>query len=208
LDQVMYYGKLISKSAVLADKQRFMMRWPERTYTIDQATLLTSCDDAKRECRLSGLADWRTANAVHATSARGRARFEYTISMPAEVPKIASETSKVVERARDIVTSAVQPTNRPASMHSMTPLPSIDSIKAGCAPKTNTARILTSPNPNDVHPDWRGEGYIGLSWSLRPKRYVKSNTGTYLEGELVSPRGGTWSDSVFVLLDEWQCIST
>lgn len=35
-----------------------------------------------------------------------------------------------------------------------------------CHPKDNSARILASPRPNDIHPDWKGEAYVGMSWSF------------------------------------------
>ena len=81
------------------------------------------------------------------------------------------------------------------------PLASIDS----CVPKEVTSRILASANPNDSHPDWRGESNIGLSWSLRPKRYVHATTGRYLVGDLISPRGGVITRNVFVIYKEWVC---
>ena len=82
--------------------------------------------------------------------------------------------------------------------------PPIASI-VSCVPKEVTSRILASANPNDSHPDWRGESNIGTSWSLRPKRYVLATTGRYLVGDLISPRGNVVTRNVFVIYKEWGC---
>lgn len=75
-----------------------------------------------------------------------------------------------------------------------------------CTPVDNSARILRSPNPNDLHPDWKGEAYVGLSWSLRVTgSSVRSDTGSYLRGDLVSPRGGVINKGVYVVAREWEC---
>lgn len=38
-----------------------------------------------------------------------------------------------------------------------------DANAATCSPLDSTARILSSPTPNDIHPDWSGESHVGLS---------------------------------------------
>lgn len=78
-------------------------------------------------------------------------------------------------------------------------------VNIGCVPKNNQSRILSTPNPNDIHPDWRGESYIGTSWSLITKEIIKNNTVIYLKGDLYSPRGGLINENVFVLENEWDC---
>ena len=75
-----------------------------------------------------------------------------------------------------------------------------------CTPVDNSARILRSPKPNDLHPDWKGEAYVGLSWSLRVTGSpVRSDTGSYLRGDLVSPRGGVVNKGVYAVAREWTC---
>ncbi|MEH2438546.1 MAG: hypothetical protein V7K25_30850 [Nostoc sp.] len=78
-------------------------------------------------------------------------------------------------------------------------------VNIGCVPKNNQSRILSTPNPNDIHPNWRGESYIGTSWSLIIKEIIKNNTIIYLKGDLYSPRGGLINENVFVLENEWDC---
>jgi hypothetical protein len=84
-------------------------------------------------------------------------------------------------------------------------LPSIAAIVkgGGCAPKDNMARILATANPLDFDQ----EQYVGTSWTFMPKRYVVSDLdgGIFLQGDLISPRGGTTDKNVFVLFNEWKC---
>ncbi len=87
--------------------------------------------------------------------------------------------------------------------------PSIAEIMkgGGCAPKDNTARILKSAHPLDLASNWSGTNYIGTAWSFLPKRYVVTDLqgGIFLQGDLVSTRGGVSDKNVFILFDEWTC---
>ena len=74
-----------------------------------------------------------------------------------------------------------------------------------CHPRDNTARILASPNPNDLHKDWTGESYVGMSWALAPGRVITVDDIVYIEGDLYSPRGGLVNPRIYVLRKEWQC---
>jgi hypothetical protein len=47
-DQVDYLGKLQSKAAVLADKQRFFQKWPERRFSIKADSLKVACSSQNR----------------------------------------------------------------------------------------------------------------------------------------------------------------
>jgi len=78
----------------------------------------------------------------------------------------------------------------------------------GCAPKDNMARILKSPHPLDLAPNWTGKNYIGTAWTFMPKRYVVDpdmNGGIYLEGNLITTRGALLPDDLFILYAEWDC---
>jgi hypothetical protein len=76
---------------------------------------------------------------------------------------------------------------------------------AWCHPLDNTARILASPNPNDVHPNWRGENYIGLGWSVAPGRRIVVDGISYISGSLYSSRGGLVEKHIYILQKEWSC---
>jgi hypothetical protein len=78
----------------------------------------------------------------------------------------------------------------------------------GCAPKDNTARVLKSPHPLDLAPNWTGTNYIGTGWTFMPTRYVVDPAlqgGIYLEGNLITTRGATLPDNLYILYAEWDC---
>jgi hypothetical protein len=78
----------------------------------------------------------------------------------------------------------------------------------GCAPKDNMARILKSPHPLDLAPNWTGTNHIGTGWTFMPKRYVvdpDTEGGIYLEGNLITTRGATMPDDLFIVYAEWDC---
>jgi hypothetical protein len=77
-------------------------------------------------------------------------------------------------------------------------------VGSQCAPASATTRILRSANPSDGAPEWKG-GRIGTSWTLSVERTVRTDTGTYLAGHLISPRGGVQQARVFVIASEWSC---
>ncbi|MGE5259840.1 MAG: hypothetical protein ACM3MH_03055 [Actinomycetota bacterium] len=87
--------------------------------------------------------------------------------------------------------------------------PSIAEIvkSGGCAPKDDMARILKSANPLDLASNWSKTNYVGTSWTFMPKPYVVTELdgGIFLQGDLISPRGGTTDTNVFVLFNEWDC---
>lgn len=74
-----------------------------------------------------------------------------------------------------------------------------------CHPIVITARILASPNPNDLHRNWRGENFVGLAWALAPGRRIVADGTPYIKGSLYSPRGGLVEKDVYVLFKEWSC---
>jgi hypothetical protein len=94
-DEVTYYGKVLSRDAVLDDKRRFVVRWPQRLYTIRSGTLLTQCDSGSLRCTVSGTVDW--AAAKDAKRSTGVASFSYTLAPAGTALKIAEETSKAVQ---------------------------------------------------------------------------------------------------------------
>lgn len=72
-----------------------------------------------------------------------------------------------------------------------------------CTPNDASARILASPNPNDIHPDWSGESTIGLSWTF--EGHAIGDAGDYLKGKLISPRGDVANAGIYIMAKEWDC---
>jgi hypothetical protein len=84
-------------------------------------------------------------------------------------------------------------------------------VPAQCHAKGDKARILSAPSPTAVHPDWVGAS-VGTSWTFSSKKGIVKTPGmnkpgadVYLRGDLISPRGGTVTKNVFIVLDEWNC---
>lgn len=77
---------------------------------------------------------------------------------------------------------------------------------ATCAPVSNDALILASPDPEDIHPDWSDGSYVGLSWSLDLLGEEEGVDGRfYLYGDLIDPRGNVVNRGVYVSDMEWEC---
>lgn len=58
-DEVLYYGKRLTRREVLADKLRFIRAFPERTYDIAPGSLRTRCDSV--QCEARAVLVWRRA---------------------------------------------------------------------------------------------------------------------------------------------------
>tara|TARA_R100000365_G_C2747452_1_gene77378 strand:+ start:6160 stop:6459 length:300 start_codon:yes stop_codon:yes gene_type:complete len=73
-----------------------------------------------------------------------------------------------------------------------------------CSPIGPASRVLQSANPNDLHPDWTGESYIGTGWSVIAQNSASRDGVDYLEGQLFSPRG-SFQSQVYIIANEWTC---
>jgi hypothetical protein len=98
-DTVNYYGKPTAKSGVVADKIRFMRRWPNRRYTIRPESLTVACDVMR--CTADGMIDFDVSNAGKRSI--GTATFTYHLLMKhnnSELPDllVTAEDSIVVRR--------------------------------------------------------------------------------------------------------------
>ena len=93
-ETVNYYGKTTALSDVIADKQRYFTRWPERGYHIRNDSLMVTC--ANDNCMVSGVYDWVVRSIARSKQAKGAARFSYTISLGSE-PRIIAETGEVLK---------------------------------------------------------------------------------------------------------------
>lgn len=82
-------------------------------------------------------------------------------------------------------------------------LPSVCRADVSCVPRDNTARILASPSPNDIHPDWRGGNYVGLAWTFIPDSDDTSQD--YLHGDLYTPKGAAVTPDAYIVTKEWDC---
>src|SRR5215510_2758555 len=95
-DEVLYYGRRVSRQAVLLDKRRLLEWWPERAYDVHLDSITVQC--LANVCKVAGLTDWHTSSVARATAASGIARFEYEITFSGDAFSILSENSAVVKR--------------------------------------------------------------------------------------------------------------
>jgi hypothetical protein len=96
-DEVVYYGKRMSRSDVIADKQRFMARWPTRNYILRPDTVTVACSEETKLCSVHGTVDWEASNSSRRSV--GVANFVYTFVSGGSVLLVAEESSTVVSRS-------------------------------------------------------------------------------------------------------------
>jgi len=95
-DTVNFYGKAISKRAVMTDKRKFANRWPTRRYTVRGGSEKVSCNGS--ECYIEAIIDWYAHSEQRGKTATGVADFELTWDLQRRV--ITSETGKVLKANR------------------------------------------------------------------------------------------------------------
>ena len=77
-------------------------------------------------------------------------------------------------------------------------------VDLNLAPKIYNARVLSKPNPDAIHPDWRA-AELGKAWSLFASKKISNATGVYYEGILISPRGEKMDHGpYFFFANEWE----
>ena len=85
-----------------------------------------------------------------------------------------------------------------------------------CRPLNTTTRILNSPSQNNIHPNWTGDSYIGMSWNLIKYGTVNKGGVQFIKGKLLPPfrpsSGYTYEqyvngkgDTVWGISREWEC---
>jgi hypothetical protein len=97
-DDVVYYGKRMPKSDVMADKRKFMTRWPTRNYVVRPDSVTGTCGNETKACVMQGVVDWEAANSTkHST---GVANFIYTLEPDEKTGlRVTEESSTVVSRS-------------------------------------------------------------------------------------------------------------
>lgn len=93
---VSYFGKSLSISDIVADKQRYFERWPERSYRIRDESLSVRCQTFAL-CTVSGIYDWAVRSVPRNRQASGTARFSFMIKVDGK-PLVLSEDSEVIQR--------------------------------------------------------------------------------------------------------------
>jgi hypothetical protein len=92
-ENVSYYGKLVTRAAVMEDKRRFNERWPQRRYIMDAANVQCLPPNAGSTiCDVSTRGRWWTSNGQKTGSGTvtGTYRIQWLLNLH---PKILVETS-------------------------------------------------------------------------------------------------------------------
>lgn len=93
---VSYFGKSMHVSEIVADKQRYFERWPERSYRIRDESLSVECQTYAL-CTVAGVYDWSVRSVPRNRQASGTARFSFMVKVNGK-PLVLSEDSQVISR--------------------------------------------------------------------------------------------------------------
>ena len=98
-ETVDFYGKPISRAALLAQKRAYMLRWPIRSYVPRPGSVAADCDAGGNVCKVTGLVEWDCRSVERHTHAAGVAEFMMIVVWNGEREAIISESGAVVARA-------------------------------------------------------------------------------------------------------------
>jgi len=93
-----FYGRPASLESVMAEKRRFVQRWPVRDYTALPETVRTTCDPQGSLCRVTGKFSFTAADPRSGRSSRGTGLLTLEVAFDNGRPLIAAETSNVLSR--------------------------------------------------------------------------------------------------------------
>src|SRR5438128_1494336 len=77
--RVIYYGKNMSRAAILADKRAYIAHWPRRRYEIAPGSVDVSCTQGNAMCRATAVMNWTRADRAGRV-VRGASRMTFLVS--------------------------------------------------------------------------------------------------------------------------------
>jgi uncharacterized caspase-like protein len=99
-EQVDFYGKTTSRADVLREKERYVARWPVRSYQLIPEATRTTCNEEQSRCQVSGVVVFSASNPMTGRKSAGTASFEYGITFAGGAPRIISENGKTLSAQR------------------------------------------------------------------------------------------------------------
>jgi hypothetical protein len=99
-DKVEYYGKRLARGTIIAEKRRFIERWPDRNYRPRWNDTKITCEPISRQCTIEGIADFDAKNVARKRHESGRFRYSMRIEFIEDQVRIVAESSEVIERAK------------------------------------------------------------------------------------------------------------
>ncbi len=97
-EELLYFGRWVSRNEALTDKAKFVQRWPERRYQVDTTSLKTICGTGRR-CTVTGIVDWWAYNPSENLTSVGSAEFALVFSSFDPIV-VVSDESTVTRRRR------------------------------------------------------------------------------------------------------------
>jgi hypothetical protein len=95
---VRFHGRAMSAHSLLAEKARFVRRWPERRYAPRPGTMRVACAGVGHVCTVRTLFDYAAKSPRQGKRSQGTGRLQLDISFAGRHPVIVLETSRVVQR--------------------------------------------------------------------------------------------------------------
>jgi hypothetical protein len=96
--EVSFHGRLMSMAALLAEKRRFVQRWPDRQYRYEPGAMGVRCNSAGTSCIVRSTFAFDASNAKLGRRSRGVGAHELVVNFAGPRPVIVSENSRVLGR--------------------------------------------------------------------------------------------------------------
>jgi hypothetical protein len=90
------YGKVTLPAVALAEKRRFLARWPIRRYVQRSDLTKVTCDPSLARCQVTGIVDYEVANPTKGTRSAGSSTFEYDLRLASGRIDILREDGRVL----------------------------------------------------------------------------------------------------------------
>lgn len=97
-ERVSFHGRTLSLAALIAEKSRFVRRWPERRYEPQGGGMRTACNAQTATCVVRTTFDFRAENPRRGARSQGVSELVLTVSFAGDRPIIVSEASRVLRR--------------------------------------------------------------------------------------------------------------
>jgi hypothetical protein len=96
--EIRYYGKVVPNAQVVAEKRRYLTRWPQRRYQLKPDTMRVQCDDARSTCQMSGELDYDVRDPRASRTSSGAATYELRVVFTPAGPKVVEESGRTLAR--------------------------------------------------------------------------------------------------------------
>lgn len=96
--RVNFYGRMLDKRAITAEKMRFVRRWPIRRYSLRPGTTRVDCDQNRRACVVRTLITWEAASPQRRAVSRGVSEFKLGVGFSGPQPQVVYEGGRIIAR--------------------------------------------------------------------------------------------------------------